>query len=249
MSAIVHRKTTPVCFQQASKLADMDPCWGISPVTDCMIVLPDGFRPPGMDVLATMEQELQMALVPCGMAQAAKAAAVMIGAYPQADNTSAAYAQHVARRLAECPADLLDHVVDRILDNSPDFRPAPGRVADAVRREVAKRGLLLRRVQAARRWWGQQAAAAAQAEEVRADKAAAIERLTQAAAGLARSGEAILDGVRSLPNADVIDMAGRGQLRIGPRAAPLAGEDLIAARQRAGIPTPAIPQEEPPSEG
>jgi hypothetical protein len=245
MSAIVHRKSTPVCFTHAAQLADMDPCWGVHPISDAGIALPDTYVPPTPRTLETMQAELNNALVPCGMAAAAKAAAVLIAAYPQADNTSAAYAQHVAKRLAECPADLLDHVVDRIIDSSPDFRPAPGRVADAVRREVAKRSLLLRRVQAAMRWWHRQDAQSRLAAEIQADKQRAAELVAETGRAVhVRPGDTII----AHGPQPVIDLP-TGQLRIGPREAPLQGDALAAARRAAGIPTPAKPQTDGPLVG
>lgn len=241
MTALVHRARTPVCYQHAPSLADMDPCYGVHPITDAGFCLPAGYVPPPVETLANMELELVGALVPCGMVAAAKAAAVLIAAYPQADHTSAAYAQHVAKRLAECPADLLDHVVDRIIDGSPDFRPAPGRVADAVRHEVAKRSLLLRRVQAAQRWWAQTLRAKAEAEDIAAQRQAAQRRL--------REVKDALQIPLPPPASSVINMEGKGQLRIGPRPNLLTPDELAAARARLPVPPSAIPPTADPQEG
>jgi hypothetical protein len=125
-------------------------------------------RHPGRPTLLTMKAELERALIPCTGPDAVTAAATLIDAYPQADRTSATYAELVARRLAAVPADLLPKVLDAILDDNPDFRPAPGAVTRTVERIVGKRIALLRRVEAALAWFDRHDAETARAVEVAA---------------------------------------------------------------------------------
>ena len=148
-----HRALTPVTFDHAHQLADMDPTWGLYPhlrgeARDRPVVIP-----PPDDVLGIMEIELRRALVPCKLGEAAAAAAVLIDSFPQKDQTSATYAEQLTVRLAAAPSDLLRKIVNGIVDECLEWRPTPGRVKVAVDRAVAKRAILLAKVEAGRRYW------------------------------------------------------------------------------------------------
>lgn len=177
-----HRTVTPVTFANAHRVQDMNPCWGLMAhaVDPDPGEVPDNLPPD--DVLATMERELLAALRPCadprtgeGMEKAAAAAGVLIASYPQQDRTSATYAELVASRLARCPEDLLPKVIHRLVDEE-EFRPPVAKVHQAVQREVAKRQLLLARVQAARRYWAWLAKEEKRLAQIAADRKAAAER-------------------------------------------------------------------------
>lgn len=225
---VLHRATTPVTYQHAHQITAMPPLYGISAVADASTLLPDGYVPPPPAVLAAMREELMQALVGCTKTQAAKAAASLIAAYPQNDNTTSAYAAHLAQRLAACPPDLLDAVINRVIDESPDFRPGAGRVAQAVRREIAKRNILLQRVDSAIRWWAKQEEAeriAVEASEFRAKRAAQIVD--------------DMDRAWRLPGTpSATPIADSTEKPLAPRPIaplPLSGDALNAARQRVGV--------------
>ncbi|MBW8268307.1 hypothetical protein [Caldovatus aquaticus] len=191
-----HRAVTPVTAAHAHRLRDMDPTWGLYPH-----LRPDAHDPvhldlPGDDVLAVMELELARALLPCadpvtgeGMDAAAAAAGVLIESWPQKDASSPTYAEQVAMRLAACPRDLLPKVIARLVDEE-EFRPSVAKVRQAVERELAKRRLLLAKVQAARRWWAWRVEEDWRQAEIAADREAAAERVAQGLAATLRLADA-----------------------------------------------------------
>ena len=141
-----HALATPLTYRHHHLIRDADPCWGIGLGPDAMPTA-DVSLPPAADLVA-IKAELEQALLPCSMKDAAEAAQYLMAAFPQQDRTSAAYAEQVTARLMKCPRDMLKRVLDRLIDGALQFRPTAGAVNQAVEHEVAKRRLLLMRADA-----------------------------------------------------------------------------------------------------
>ena len=159
---------TPVTYRYHHLIRDVNPAWGIGYGEDSMPA--QDVALPSLLALELMQQELDQALLPCTIEQAAKSAQYLIAAYPQQDKTTAAYVEQVTMRLAQCPPDMLARVVNRIIDDATDFRPAPGKVKQAVDYEMGKRIMLRMRVAAAMRATRRRRAEAETAAEIAAEK-------------------------------------------------------------------------------
>lgn len=170
--------------QHSHMLDHIEPTWGMFDVRHAWDTMPVTRPLPSVQQLTAMELELTRALAPiseamdapAALAKLTEATTTLIDSYPQRDQSSRVYAQQVMKRLAECPPDLLDKVIDRLVDDNPDFRPGAGRVAGMVRNVVAKRKLTLMRVQAALRYHATAATMKAEAAQRNADRKAAVER-------------------------------------------------------------------------
>lgn len=147
-----HRAVTPITFDHAHQLVDLDPNWGVLHWLREPLPHDVARRLPEIGVLNAMEAELAAAMVGCSLAEAAQAVAVLIDSYPQRDTTSETYAEQMTMRMANCPSDLLPKAVQILLDEEIKWRPTPGKVADVVARLLTKRGALLRQVQAGQRY-------------------------------------------------------------------------------------------------
>jgi hypothetical protein len=152
-----YRAVTPTVFDHAHHLDGLDPAWGLFPGSGRDAYAEPDRTPPPPPVLLVMQRELEAAQAPCSMAEAVTAAATLIAAYPQADNTTGPYAKLLAVELARVPRDQLGRVFDKTLDASPDFRPGIGRVRQVIEGELAKRRILAKRVEAGLRYWQHQA--------------------------------------------------------------------------------------------
>jgi hypothetical protein len=217
------RRTMPVVHRFQADLRDMPPAWlpwAQTPET----IDPGTLTLPSDGILEAMEQELLRGLQGCTPKQAAAAAAALLASYPQRESDSRLYSRAVAERMQECPADLLQAVVDKLIDSELDFRPSAGRVKQAVGAVRAERWLTLQRVQSARRWRAWAEKEAARAAEVAADRAAAEARR-------------LLGGpiVQTLAGATGYPVSGKPEPeRRRPKAkeAPVKADHLAKLRQR-----------------
>lgn len=150
------RDLIPVTIERARDLDHVPEIWGLYPGVIPRERLPR--QPPTRDVLEAMQDELASALVPVseagerGTQLAAMFALMLIESFPMQDKSGSQYADRLVERLVQLPADLLKPVVDRLLDTCT-HRPAAVEVNDAVRHALARRKLLLMRVQAGLRYW------------------------------------------------------------------------------------------------
>jgi hypothetical protein len=173
--------------KHAVDVAHIEPTWGMYDRRHSWNTMPVTRPVPSIETLEKMQAELVRALAPIkdtGEAPAvlrrlAEAATTLIDSYPQRDGSTPTYAQQIIKRLAECPPDLIEQVIDRLVDEHPDFRPGPGRVAEMVRRVVAKRALTLMRVQAALRWHETREQMQFEDLQIAHDKAAAAARAAE----------------------------------------------------------------------
>ncbi len=145
----------PTVAERAHDLAHVPPTWGLYP--SVIPRVPIDREPPTMDVLQAMEDELAAGLLPArsigpGRALCGKLALVLGQSYPQKDDVPQPYTAGLIDRLLNCPADLLQPVLDELLDTCR-FRPSLAEVREVIEREVNKRQRLLLRVQAAKRYW------------------------------------------------------------------------------------------------
>jgi hypothetical protein len=167
-----------------------------------------------------------VALRPAGLELGAAAAAALIQAYPQSDRgLPATYAEMLAMRFADCPADQLGRVLNQLIDESADFRPAPGKVKQAVQRAISKRQIWLWRAQAAIRYH--------QAVLVQGERDARIEADRAAAAARVASG--VADSLRpdGDPPPSLHRMRRAPAVREAPKPNHLAPEVLRALRDEA----------------
>lgn len=140
----------PTVAERAHDLDHMPAHWGLYPA----VIPRDPIHrePPTPDVLAVMQDELASGLLPAGKVLAAKYGLVLNESYPQRDQVGDQYPARLVERLAECPADLLQPVCDELLDTMI-HRPSAAEVKAAVAKHIARRQLLLLRVQAGLRYW------------------------------------------------------------------------------------------------
>lgn len=149
------RDLMPLTMERGHDLDHVPETWGLYPG-----VLPrDALdrEPPTRDVLEAMQDELASALVPArahpeGVKAVAAYAAQLVESFPMRDGAGTRYGDALVERLQDLPADLLPKVIRQLVDES-DFRPSAKQVQAVVREALARRRLLLLRVQAGLRYW------------------------------------------------------------------------------------------------
>jgi hypothetical protein len=166
------RDLMPVTLERGHDLSHVPEIWGLYP--GVMPHVPLDREPPTRDVLLAMQDELASALVPVkahaqGLLAVAGYASQLTESFPMRDNAGSRYADALVERLQECPPDLLPKVVRKLIDEC-DFRPSAKQVLDAVKEVLARRRLLLMRVQAGLRYWDWKA----EQRAIEAEKAARV---------------------------------------------------------------------------
>lgn len=152
---VATRDLLPVSVERARDLDAVPEIWGLYPGVIPREPLPR--QPPTRDVLVAMQDELASGLVPIsahprGKILAAKFAAVLLESFPMMDRAGSQYPDRLVERLVQLPADLLQPVCDELL-NRCTHRPAASEVQATVAKHLARRRLLLLRVQAGIRYW------------------------------------------------------------------------------------------------
>ncbi len=137
----------PTVRRLGPALREMDPCWGTAGMPRGRLQT----EPPPMQDLVRMEQELHEALVPADRKRAAKFGLILVEGWPQRDGAGSQYPLRLADKLAQLPPDLLQPCCDRLMDTCI-HRPSIAEVHAVVRELLARRRLMLAKVEAAIRY-------------------------------------------------------------------------------------------------